>query len=528
MRLILRVAIVLVLSLIAAALSTAPARAQDAWITLSPDDGVPGEEVTVYGHNFTASDGENIWVRIYYDFDDDGDWDDDERVATSETDDDGDFEATFEVPESYSGPRRVFARDEDGIEDYDYFDVEPGLTVDPEEGPVGTDVTVEGHGFAEDEEDIEVRYYFNGNYTTIAESIEADENGWWEVSFQVPVSDQGNHDIDAQGEDSSFTEVHDAAFQVMPSVSLNKYSGSVGESITMTGNGFVASERDITILFGGEAVATEIRANDSGYWQESFEVPESAGGTYDVTAEGESTDKEDIDELSFEIGPGLVLSPSQGHVGTSLTVTGGGFTTDQNVIVRYDGMQQATTQSDSNGSFTVTFPVPESPHGVRQVTAEVDGLVEATATFTMESQAPDVPELISPADGSRAGIIGQVRPVFEWSEVSDASGVHYSLQIAGGANATTAGGFAHPIVSVTGIAGTNYTLNATEALGYGTYYWVVQAVDGAENEGNWTIPRSFRAGVMPLWAFIVAIVAVAAGIGAAVYFFWIRRRIYYY
>ena len=41
--------------------------------------------------------------------------------------------------------------------------MEPGLTVSPEEGPVGTNVTVEGHGFAEDEEDIELRYYLNGN-----------------------------------------------------------------------------------------------------------------------------------------------------------------------------------------------------------------------------------------------------------------------------------------------------------------------------------------------------------------------------
>jgi hypothetical protein len=161
------------------------------------------------------------------------------------------------------------------------------------------------------------------------------------------------------------------------------------------------------------------------------------------------------------------------------------------------------------------------------VTAEVDGIVEATTTFTMESQAPGVPELISPIDESRVGVVGKVRPTFEWSEVSDASGVYYSLQIAGGANVTTAG-FADPMVSVMDIVGTNYTLNATEALPYGTYYWRVRAVDGAENEGGWTTARSFRAGVLPLWAFIVAIVAIAAGIGAAVYFFVIRRRIYYY
>lgn len=519
MRLIFRVAIVLVLCLMTVALPAAPARAQGAWINLSPDDGVPGEEITVYGYNFTAE------ARVYVYYYPDGDR---IQLARVETDDDGDFRVDVLIPESYTGAHEVYAEDEDDVDAFEYFDVEPGLTVDPEEGPVGTDVTIEGHGFAEDEEDIEVRYYFDGNYTTIADNIEADEDGWWEISFEIPLSDQGGHEIDAQGDDSSLAEVQDVAFEVMPSVGLDKNSGSVGESITMTGNGFVANERDITILFDGEAVQTEIRADSSGYWQESFEVPELAGDTYEVTAEGEYTDKDDIDELNFEIGPGLVLSPDQGHVGTDLTVTGGGFTTDKNVIVTYDGTQEATARSDSNGSFTVTFPVPESRHGVRQVTAEVNGLVEATATFTMESQAPDVPDLISPADESRVGIIGSVRPTFEWSEVFDASGVRYNLQIAGSANSTTTGGFADPVVLVTGIAGTNYTLNATEALGYGTYYWVVQAVDGAENEGDWTTPRSFRAGVMPLWAFIVAVVAVAAGIGAAVYFFWIRRRIYYY
>lgn len=528
MRLLFRVAIVLMLCLVAMALPAAPAQAQEGpRIRLSPDHGVPGQVVTVYGYNFTASDGDDIYVRIYYDLNDDGDWEDDERVASSETDDDGDFQVTFEVPESYQGSRAVFARDEDQVTASEDFRVEPGLTVDPEEDTVGTDVTVEGHGFAEDEQEIDVRYYLDGNYTMIAEDIEADEDGWWEVSFTIPASTQGSHTMDAEGEDSSFAEVHDAAFEVTPSISLGKDSGSVGETITMTGNGFVANERDITILFDEEAVETEIRANINGYWQGSFEVPGLAGGTYDVTAEGEFTDKEDIEELSFEIGPGLVLSPNQGHVGTNLTVTGGGFTTGQNVVIRYAGVQEATARSNTKGSFSVTFTVPASQHGTHGVTAEVDGMVEATANFTMESVPPPVPELISPPDESRAGVIGKVRPTFEWSEVFDASGVHYSLQIAGTDNVTTSG-FVNPIVSVNNIAGTNYTLNATEALPYGTYYWIVQAVDGAGNAGGWTAARSFRAGVLPLWAFILAIVVVAAGIGTAIYYFVIRKRIYYY
>jgi len=183
---------------------------------------------------------------------------------------------------------------------------------------------------------------------------------------------------------------------------------------------------------------------------------------------------------------------------------------------------------NSEGSFEVSFPVPESKHGARQITAEVGGETEATAIFTMESDPPDTPELISPADGDRAGFVGKVRSIFEWSEVSDDSGVYYSLQISTSANVTASGEFADPIVSKEGLVGTNYTLEKTEALSHGTYYWIVQAVDGAENESGWTTARSFRVGVMPLWAFIVIMVAVAGGIAAAVYFFLIRKRIYYY
>jgi len=396
---------------------------------------------------------------------------------------------------------------------------------------------VEGHGFAEDEEEIEVRYYLNGDDETVKENITADEDGSWETSFQIPLSAQGSHKIDAKGEDSSLAEVQDATFEVTPGISIidessgsiiDEPSGSPGESVTMTGSGFAADERDITILFDGEAVETEIRADDTGYWEEDFEVPEMPKGMYSVTAEGEWTEEGDITALSFEIEPGLVLSPDEGHVDTNLTVTGGGFAASKNVLIRYDGSQQATARSNTKGSFEVSFPVPESQHGARQVTAEVDGTVETTKSFTMESDRPDTPELISPPDGERVGFIGGVRPTFEWSEVPDLSGVSYSLQIAASANVTVTGEFADPIVSVTGLVGTNYTLEKTEALPYGTYYWIVQAVDGAENESGWTAARSFRAGLLPLWAFIVIIVAIAAGIGAAIYFFVIRRRIYYY
>jgi len=530
MRLLSRLLIVLAICSVAVALPAAPAQAQDTLINLSPDDGVPGEEITVFGYCFTASE----WVDIYYDG---------VRVDLYvngvysdgvKTDEDGDFRADFFVPESYTGDHDVLARDEDDVYATDYFVVEPGLIIDPEEGPVDTSITVKGFGFAEDEEDIELLYYLDGGYETIERDILANDKGSWETSFPVPSSVRGDHKIDAEGNDNDLGDVHDATFLVMPEISIIDPTsgitiedplGSAGESIAITGSGFEGDDSYIKVLFAGEEAETEpgiIRADENGDWvgEVNFKVPDVPAGEYIVTAEGQSTREEDVNKLTFTIESGLVLFPGEGHVGMNLTVNGGGFTPDEVVVIKYDGSEVETARTNEEGGFETSFLVPESQHGVHNVTAEVGGETEASAIFIMEDDAPDKPELISPAEGDSMGFIGKFRPTFEWSAVSDDSGVYYSLRIWTGDNITK--------VSKTGLVGTNYTLNDIEALPQGTYYWSVQAVDGADNGSGWTEPRSFRVGVMPLWAFVIIVVVAAGGIGALIYFKVIRQRIYYY
>jgi hypothetical protein len=524
MRLLSRLLIVLVVCIVSMALPAAPAQAVDggAYITLDPTSGVPGEEVTVSGANFTS----DTLVYIYYYLNSDR-----TRVVNVYTDEDGEFdEETFIIPESYKGVHEVRAYIGTSLKATGNFTVKPGVTVSPKKGLVGTNVTVEGHGFTEDEEDIQLRYYItSSNYTPIT-AIEANEYGWWEKSFVIPTSAKGNHKIDAKGANSTLTAVKDATFEVTPGISLDNPSGSAGENITVTGNGFVANDTHIKILFAGQEVETEnISADAKGYWQESFEVPEMSAGTYNVTAYGDSTPKEAVTAPSFAIKSGIVLSPDEGYVGMNLTVTGRGFAASRDMVIMYENEdnQVATNTTDNTGSFEVSFPVPESQHGQRQVIARDAAGNNATAIFTMESDPPGTPTLISPSNGSRVGFIGKVRPTLEWSEVFDDSGVRYNLQIATSANITTEG-FADPLVSVPNIVGTIYTLEETDALPYGTYYWIVQAVDRAENAGNWTAASSFRAGLLPLWGFIAAIVAIVVLIGALVYFLVIRRRTPHY
>jgi hypothetical protein len=516
MRLLFRLLIILGVCLMATALPAAPVQAECVpWdIELSPESGPPGTEVTVYGHDFSKGKP----IDIYYD-----------GVLVSEgteTGPSGDFAIIIRIPEDCSGYYQVHA--DVGYDEADaYFHVKPGLTVSPKQGPLGTNVTVEGRGFVENEDGIELYYYLNGSYETIESNIVANARGSWERSFQVPSSTRGEHKLDAEGSLSKFYEVQDAIFRVMGEISIDESSGIVGNTITMTGSRFAANEKEIKVLFDGEAVVTDIKADAQGEWEESFEVPEMPTGEYSVTAEGERTSKEDIGELSFEIKPDIVLSAYQGHVGMGLTVTGRGFAADEDVNIMYDGNQVGIVETNDKGSFDVSFTVPKSQYGDRLVTAGYADGNAANAIFTMESDPPTVPELISPPDKSRVGLRGKVTPTFEWSQVSDDSGVCYNLQIATSDNVAATGEFADPLVSVTGLGETSYSLEEKDALSYGTYYWTVQSIDGAENEGEWSAPRSFRVGLLPLWGFIVIIVLAVVLFLALIRVLLIRRTIYY-
>jgi len=297
--------------------------------------------------------------------------------------------------------------------------------------------------------------------------------------------------------------------------------------VTMTGSRFAVYEKGIQILFDGQAVVTEVEADSKGEWEASFEVPAMPTGEHDVTAEGEQTKREDVGDLSFEIEPDIVLSPTEGHVGTNLTVTGHGFAAIEDVNITYDTGQIATTETNDQGSFDVSFLVPESKYGERAVIAGYGTGNAARSAFMMESSSPPIPTLISPSNGIRLGFMGNVTPTLQWSEVSDESGVRYSLQIATSDTVTGTGEFADPIVSVTGLVGTDYTLEETEALSQGTYYWIAQALDGAENGSDWTTAYSFRVGLLPKWAFIAIIVALVLVIGALIRAV-VRRRVIYY
>jgi hypothetical protein len=201
----------------------------------------------------------------------------------------------------------------------------------------------------------------------------------------------------------------------------------------------------------------------------------------------------------------LTLEPGDGHVGSNIVINGTGFGAGKAVTLKYDSTDLATEYtSDDNGNFQASLVAPKSPGGKHNVIAtDADG-ASATAVFSMEATPPPVPEIVSPKNESRAGFFDRVTPTFEWTAVSDPSGVSYSLQI------STQSDFTTTQLSKENLTESKYILTDEEALSRGKYYWRVKAIDGANNDSGWTQSIEFKAGLMPLWAFIlIAVVGIA-------------------
>jgi len=531
MRLPVRLVIALLVCLVAIPTLIPATPAQAASITLHPTSGHVGDKVYVTGSVFDPDD--YYWV--YYETD--VGWEEVLDRYDCDVDEDGYLRTgKFEIPESSKGDHEIRVCDDDDYRDWvasDDFEVKPKIEADPDEGYLGMEIEVTGTGFASEERNIQI--LFDGEVVVPTQLFTADDYGTWEGTFILPAASEGKHDVSAKGNDTDEDEVEEASFTVEPGISVSPEEGYVGDIITVTGSGFAYRESRIRVTYDGEQVAEIPRAESDGSWETSFAVPPSVTGRHKIDAYGSSTKASEIEDKSFEVTPKVTVQPLIGYVGTTITVTGGGFYAEEtNIEVRYDydGSYDTVGQNiaaDVNGSWgPISYVVPASKYGGHKVDAEgnqssYEDVQEAT--FTIQQESLPSPTLISPANGGRVGFVGKATPTFEWAAVPANNGIaYYDLQVASDEE------FLNLVLNVpiTPEPGAeNVTYTSEEALAYGSYYWKVRAIDRAEDVGVWNDPPySFHAGLLPLWAFIVIIALIVVAIGVLVFVFTVRRRPY--
>lgn len=409
------------------------------------------------------------------------------------------------VPVIAAGSHSLRASDNNGRSDTITLTTAQAMTISPASGPATTEIEITGGGFAANKT---ITVTFDGKpITTDPSIITTDANGNFAARVSAPKTASGAYDVEV----SDGVNASSSQFTLTAAIEIDQTTGGVGSSVHFSGDGFIASST-IIVQYDGAGIGTA-KADASGSFSGNFNVPPSMAGQHKITiTDGVNTVSSNFTttaaaQISGPEGSGAQVS---GYVGSDLTVKGNAFVPGATVTITYDSTQVATVKADTDGSFTVSFKAPTSKSGLHMVVAS-DGTNKIELSFMMDSTPPLAPTLMSPVKNANTSQL----PNFQWSPVTDPSGVTYTLQIASDAS------FNSIVVQKTGLTTPSYQLTQQEQLnptgGDKPYYWRVMTIDGASNESPWSTALTFTVGFQfPTWLFyfliaVGAVIVFAAG-----------------
>jgi hypothetical protein len=361
-----------------------------AWysISLNPISGSCGEEITVTVTVATPGTYHVCWDSLTA-------ADEETFTATMA----GGHTLTFDVPEATKGIHKVYLADNAYAQKaYADFEIFPSAKINPDEGPVGTAVTLSGCGFTASQ-DITVTLFQDevqkGEEKTDTTGA---EGTWGPISYTIPDTPAGDYDFVVEVEEARWVSKH---FTVTPEITVTPSSGTVGQTIEVSGTGFAGGEEDVEVTFDGEVVEpnTPIVVGQDGSWEATIVIPPLHRGTHTIDALGEWTRARDVPDVKFVVGAGILVGPPGSYyVGDTITVKGGGFATGETGIrVYFEGAPVTPTfTAKGDGTWETSFVLSASSYGSHTVLAS--GTITTTVTTTLSTKAKI--ESISPVEGA--------------------------------------------------------------------------------------------------------------------------------
>ena len=315
----------------------------------------------------------------------------------------GIYTVTFFMPEATKGSHNVYLVNntyaDPATNTFDTFEVLPSVKTDLSEGPVDTEVTLNGYGF-DNGQDIRVTLYQGGVKKGEEKTADANNKGSWTVLYTIPDTPAGGYILKIEGKEGTiWVGWVNKDFEVTPQITVNTDAGTVGQTIEVSGTGFASEEEDIEITFDGEAVRTNnpVIADENGSWEATIVVPPLQRGTYTIDASGMLTRARDVDDVEFILGAGVSVEPGSAYVGDTITVTGGGFAPGETgVDVTFVGTVATGVTADPDGCWESSFVLPASTYGSHTVSASGDITSTVTATLSTKAKIEDV----SPVEGA--------------------------------------------------------------------------------------------------------------------------------
>ncbi|RLI41096.1 hypothetical protein DRO59_07790, partial [Candidatus Bathyarchaeota archaeon] len=337
-----------------------------------PAQGAPGTLVNIYGGGATT----NGTVIAFFD----GSLGN-ETLGWTTAGLEGYWEITFTVPEASPGNYMLYVLDNetltsDGIE----FSVLATSKIyirgiDPTQGPTGTKVRVFGGGATPNGKVVAllsgpvnqtiVTISSTGNVIIIVNMTvgwtNADDAGFWEISFYVPDVPLGNYTVYVVDNGSLTSDA--IGFAVLPTQTgikisnVSPVSGPPSTLVLISGDR-ATSNGEVKVYFDSISVANTT-AYDWGGWSASFQVPDVEPGKYTITALDVTSNTTDTALFTVTPPPTIYVSPQEASIGSEITINGEGFSPGTGIFLTFEDLLFFTPiYTDENGEFNVTIFVP--------------------------------------------------------------------------------------------------------------------------------------------------------------------------
>ena len=341
----------------------------DSVITLNPGSGIVGTAITIQGSGFT--NGDNVIVSFGG-----------TNVTTSPSPlpvgSNSGFSGTFNALAHAAGAVTVEAKDAHTGDATNTFTIHPALVPNPNHAINGRPLTnVTGSGFTSGATiaSIQVSGVAVTTNTVVGQVVASD--GSWTGTFTVPLLVAGGASQEIEVADISDGTVT-VPFTIDPSLpqpapGVHNIVGTTG--IVVRGAGFIAGAHITGLTLGGVTATTNAVGKvvgADGTWNATFTVPHVGLGAQVL----EVTDNhpETVDG-SFTVDPSITVFATNGVVGTTVTVTGTGFTASDTIGTFTFGGSTALTNTvfgasiDAYGNWSGTFVVPAHSKGTVSVVA---------------------------------------------------------------------------------------------------------------------------------------------------------------
>jgi hypothetical protein len=270
----------------------------------------------------------------------------------------------------------------------------PVITLTPTQGPTGIIVTVSGTGFTPSTTINTLT--FNGTipFQTCTDQATSG-TGTFSCTFTVPTDAASSvpYSVVVAGNDGG-SDTSTASFTMTtPEIMVTPGRGPVGAMVTVSGTGFSVSTALTSLEFDSTKISSctgggSLTTNDSGTFSCTITVLRGAAGT---TVTATDVGGQTATGVFMVTTPAITMSPTQGPVGTTVTVSGTDFSVTSTVGLVFDGVKITSCTSGSlttsgTGTFTCTFKVPTGTSGTTVTATDVGGQT-ATGTLTVTTSS---------------------------------------------------------------------------------------------------------------------------------------------